>query len=530
MSSQLDDSRGSDSGYEGDTEQNELNDFFEDGKIPGVTPDKAEDEVPHENKNEENEEIVLNKQASQAVEDLEIEIVEQNFDEEPIAIRKGIRIKNPIQRYEETIIKIRPKKTKTTKKQVIPPPVSEDNVSSQVAYDVFIDETGSQKSAAKVLIVKNVRLETRKPDDQAKVIYGADFKMPEYCYLCVCLLSERVSANHNARWGYDRYAITSSFDHTVPVNFSSVVGRNPSQYNTNPEAINKIEEYEKNYLKSNGKYACFHCNFTKSQMMFITCKVENKDINFQDFKPNVPVIKNFVDRLYENDNDWSKGPDGKNTLYECIRKYHEGNIDSWKQKCIKSITDSAEEVCNMIKQHVDQKSVIKRFYYTKLLIQEAYKQLETDPVYLALEPKKKPIYTKKYIAHVIAKAEATNPNYGKPWNTTKKPITSPVDKTKVKNTNTQQRQQEQSTGSIQRNIDRSKTARNEIMKEKREASVKPDLPLVTLPSGERLFPTRIKSAQERFEEQQQSVNRLSRSKKRAGSRRKRKTYRGVRLF
>jgi len=523
MSSQLDDSRGSDSGYEGDTEQNELNDFFEDGKIPGVIPDSSEDEVPHENKNEEDEEIVLNIQASQAVEDLEIEIVEQNFDEEPIAIRKGIRIKNPIQRYEETIIKIRPKKPRQPKKQVIPPPVSEDNVSSQVAYDVFMDETGSQKSAAKVLIVKNVRLETRKPDDQAKVIYGADFKMPEYCYLCVCLLSERVSANHNARWGYNPSAITSSFDHTIPVNFSSVVGRNPSQYNTNPEAINKIEEYEKNYLKSNGKYACFHCNFTKSQMMFITCKVENKVINFQDFKPNVPVIENFVDRLYKNDNDWSKGPDGKNTLYECITKYHEGNIDSWRQKCIKSIKDSAEEVCNMIKQHVDQKSVIKRFYYTKLLIQEAYKQLETDPVYLALPKPKKPIYSKKYIAHVIAKAEATNPNYGKPWNTTKKPITTPFDKKIVKNTNTQQRQEEQSTGSIQRNIDRTDTARKQQMDEKRRAPV-------TLPSGERVVPTRIKSAQERFEEQQQSVNRLSRSKKRGGSRRRRKTYRGVRLF
>jgi len=487
----------SESGYEGDTEQNELNNFFEKGIITGVRPDSPEGEVPAENEEKAKEEEDINTQASQAVEDLEILIQEEveqlsSIDEEPIAKRKAVRSLKPIQRY-EPIITI---KSKTPKKKVIPLPVSKDTVSSLEANNFLMEETGSQKSAAKVLIVKNVRLETRKPDDQAKVIYGADFKMPEYCYLCVCLLSERVSAKHNERWGYDLNAITSSYDHTAPVNFSSIVSRIPSQYNTNPDktTINKIEDWEKEYLKSNGKYACFHCNFTKSQMMFITCKVENNVINFQKFKPNDKAIENFVNELYKNNTEWSKDPDGNNTLHKCIRKYHNSDKESWKQKCIKSITDSAQEVCNMIKKHVDQKSVIKRFYYTKLLIQEAYKQLETDPVYLALPPEKKPIYSKKYIAHVIAKAEATNPNYGKPWN------------------------------SIQINIDKRQIAYNQELQPETQPAVKRQA--VRLPSGEVVVPTPIKTP---YQKQQESIQRLSRSK-RGRSRRRRKTYRRIRLF
>jgi hypothetical protein len=544
----------SSTGYEGDTEPDELINFFKDGKIPGVIQDSSKDEVPQLTKEQVIEEIDLNTQASQAVEDLEItideqpqealEIIdeqpqEQNIDEESIARTKAVRIKNPIQRFQPPTIKIESKKSK---KQPTFFQSSQTEVSSQYANDYLMNETEGKGSVGDAFIVKRVRLETRSPDDQAKVIYGDDFnrlKMSR-CYLCGFELSRRISSRHNERWGYTHNSITSSYDHTAPVNFSSIVTRIPSQYNTKSDKTtkNRIEEYEKPFLRYNGKFACFHCNYTKSQMMFIKCDIVNGVINFKNFKPNELVIENFVNKLYSDNGDWSKDLGGNNTLHQCIDVTFKGNVQEWKIKRIASIKKSADELCTMIKAHVEQKSVIKRYYYTKLLIQKAYQQIEKDPVYLALlTSAKKTIYSKKYIAHIVAKAEATNPNFVKPWNTTKKPITNPFDKTIVKNTNTQQRQQEQSTSSTQRNTDRSKTARNEILKEKREASVtpdlppvsssvKPDLPLVTLPSGERVVPTRIISP---YQRQQESTNRLSRSN-RAGSRRKRKTYRRIRLF
>ena len=172
----------------------------------------------------------------------------------------------------------------------------------------------------------------------------------------------------------------------------------------------------------------------------------------------------------------------------------------------------------MIKEHVDEKSVMKRFYYTKLLLQKAYKQLQIDQVYLAQPTDaKKNIYLKKFIAHVVAKAEATNPNFVKPWNTRQKPKTAPFDRTKVKNINTSERQKDQSTALNQR----STTARNEGIMKKRGLEQR------VLQSGDVVVPTKILNP---YERQQQSIIRLSR---RGGLRRrknKRKTYRRIRLF
>ena len=525
------------SGYDGDDEsyEKDIINFVENGifTIPGAIPNSPQDEVPPETEQDAIEEEEINTQASQAVDNLQIEIYEepqealeiideepqvQNIDEEPIAKRKAIRIKNVIQRYVPPVITIKPK----TQKKPTTFQDSQAEVSSQIALEYLMDETKSTSSLSQQFIIKKVRLETRSPDDQAKVIYGAEFETLKNsdCYLCGFPLSERISYKHNERWGYTHNPITSSYDHTAPVNFSSIVSRIPSQYNTKKDNItkNRIEDYEKDFLKSNGKFACFHCNFTKSQMMFITCKIIDGVINFQNFNHNRRVIEKFVNDLYRNNSEWSKGSDNTNTLYKCIRKYYNGNINNWKTSRIKSIIDSANEVCTMIKEHVDEKSVMKRFYYTKLLLQKAYKQLQIDQVYLAQPTDaKKNIYLKKFIAHVVAKAEATNPNFVKPWNTRQKPKTAPFDRTKSKSTYTSERQKDKSISSIQR----STTARKQILEEKRGLEAR------VLPSGEFVVPTKIKTP---FEKQRESDRRLSGIGGLRRRKNKRKTYRRIRLF
>ena len=516
------------SGYNADTEldDNDIFNFVQNGIITETTlKEEPDDEVPPKDKVTADEDEVINTQASQAVDNLEIEIQEveqlpsideeqsQQIDEDleleeqpTIAITKPKReTKQPQLFLNELEGRKQPQKKKA--RIVVLP--KDENFDTQQAQSYFIDETKSDITVSTNLIVENVRLETRKPDDQAKVIYGADFDKLKNsdCYLCGFPLSERISHKHNERWGYKHNPITSSYDHTAPVNFSFIVSRIPSQYNNN-----RLEDYEIPFLKSNGKFACFHCNFTKSQRMFITCP-KGAGINFENFKHNDSAIKNFVNDLLKSKSDWSLGPRDENTLHECIKKYKGGDVNKWKSERIQSITNSAIEVCTMIKNHVDQKSVMKRLYYTKLLIEKANEILQTDQVYLAqpTTPKKN-TYAKKFIAHFVAKAEGTNTKFIKPWKQESPPIYIPP----------------------------------------KGVSSKP----VTLPSGEKVIPTYIGNPikleeqikQQKLKEQQkelqiergegQSLEPRSRSTSRikSGSRRKRtrkskrKTFRRKRLF
>jgi hypothetical protein len=128
--------------------------------------------------------------------------------------------------------------------------------------------------------------------------------------------------------------------------------------------------------------------------MFITCP-KGAGINFENFKHNDSAIKNFVNDLLKSKSDWSLGPRDENTLHECIKKYKGGDVNKWKSERIQSITNSAIEVCTMIKNHVDQKSVMKRLYYTKLLIEKANEILQTDQVYLVTNQQKRKIHMQK---------------------------------------------------------------------------------------------------------------------------------------
>jgi hypothetical protein len=231
------------------------------------------------------------------------------------------------------------------------------------------------------------------------------------CYLCGFEFKDRISAIHNKRWKNNLDKITASYDHTAPVNFSFIVSRIPSQYNT-------LDEYEKNYLKVNGQYACFHCNYTKSQKMFIRCpKDAQGNIDFQKFESNQEEIRNFLIELWQSNSEWSLDSKNQNTLTKCISKKYKRDASQWTADRLASIMKYTDAVCNMIKNNIDQTSVTKRFYYTKLLIKKANELLKVDE-YMTdpdNENRRKQRYAKKFIAHFVAKAEATDPMFVKPW-------------------------------------------------------------------------------------------------------------------
>ena len=415
----------SSTGYEGDTESDELIDFFKDGIIPGVIPDSSEDEVPPLTIAEAKEEEDINTQASQAVDELPLEeqrklqkeplgpIEEAEDEEEEASIiqqePESKRISKQTSFFKPADFTRNKSKKKHTSKTILVGD-SQDPILSQVANENIRNEISSVGSLARKLVIENIRLETSAPDTQAYLIYGINIKnlKDQFCYLCGFQFKYRVSYNHNVRWNKsDLTEETKSYDHTAPVNFSFIVSRIPSEYNT-------LSDNEKHYLQSNGQYACFHCNYTKSQRMFITCPTDDGKIKFENFRPNTEAITKFIEDLWNNPSDWSLGPKGENTLHECVKTY--GGEAKWMNDRFVAIKTSANEVCTMIKKYVDQKNVIKRYYYTKLLIQKAENLLNVDQKYnLLTTTKKKNIYKKKFIAHYVAKAEAINSNFVRPW-------------------------------------------------------------------------------------------------------------------
>jgi hypothetical protein len=286
-------------------------------------------------------------------------------------------------------------------------------INTQNAYNYTNVEVGSQSTVARKLITNDIRLESITPDSQAKKIFTQDeINAMTSCYICGCKFEDRISAKHNKRWDYPENQITVSYDHSAPINFSAVVGRVPSPYGS-------YEPFEIEFLKLNGKMACFHCNYTKSQRMFLRCPKDDKgNIDFQNFEPNTEAITKFINDLWDNQSEWSKDPNDENTLHNCVGKDQE-HIDKWKEQRIQAITASVQLICDMIKTHVSQDNVIKRFYFTNLLIAKAKELLKSDP-YLKdpnISDRTKKGYEKRYIVKFVSKAEATDPRFVTPWPT-----------------------------------------------------------------------------------------------------------------
>jgi hypothetical protein len=270
----------------------------------------------------------------------------------------------------------------------------------------------STATIATSYIIPNIRLETYNPTSQASMIFEEEFMKgingETLCSLCGFKLKDRVSYWHNKIHNPTNLEkLTWSYDHFVPVNFSAVVFRIPTSKST-------FTPIEKEYLKNIGHIACYHCNYEKSQRMFITCPVKGKK-DFNNFQPNTDSITLFVHDLYksQNKNGWSKeGDEIKRTLTKCLTNPYK-HYTTWIRERITAITSLAQNVCNIIKNNTDHTIIKKRHKLARIIIVKADQSLISNETYKRIEKNKKKIsFRKNYIANLFASAEL---NFPKPW-------------------------------------------------------------------------------------------------------------------
>jgi len=294
--------------------------------------------------------------------------------------------------------------------------------------------TGPEGSIANKIITKSIRLESYDPTSQAKIIFGDteffNYTRPDsLCSLCGFKFEDRISFHHNKTKNYVPPRITLSFDHFVPINFSAVVFRIPVAKGKSKYTSDELE-----FLKVIGGMACYHCNYEKSQRMFITCPKKEGVVDFNNFQPNDDEIRLFLNDLYKSQNKhgWGKNP-GERTLNNCLIKYGLTK-KQWIDQRFEAIQTLAKNVCNLIKQKVDRSKVETRIKLTKVLVQKAKEDLDQDQEFQSLKSQEaKYRYSRVYIAGLFGAAELTFPT---PWNTgpmNQKPLASqPVVKPVVK--------------------------------------------------------------------------------------------------
>jgi len=286
------------------------------------------------------------------------------------------------------------------------------------------DSDASTATVGKKLIISNVRLETYNPTSQASMIFGSEYikniNGNTRCSLCGFKLKKRISYWHNKIHNPlvpDK--LTWSYDHFVPVNFSAVVFRIPTSKSV-------FTDIEKEYLKNIGHIACYHCNYEKSQRMFITCP--SKDFN--NFQPNKDSIKLFVNDLYksQNKNGWSKYNDPiKRTLTNCLLT-EQKHYSTWIRERIEAITKLAENVCKIIRENTDHSNIRKRHKLARIIIAKADQTVNNDERYNAISPlkkKKRNIFRRAYIANIFASAEIGK-DFPKPWKLAPAPAPAPA--------------------------------------------------------------------------------------------------------
>ena len=265
----------------------------------------------------------------------------------------------------------------------------------------------SVATAASEIIQKDIRLESYSATSQAKKIYGSDFTIltapTAKCALCGCMFKDRISYSHN-RTFYPKNPerLTITYDHFAPVNFSALVFRIPV-------AAGVYTPEEMNLFRLNGHMTCYHCNYVKSQRMFITCPKKGGVVDFNNFQPNVEKIRQFFKDLVNIENVHGLAKDGSKTLDKCLK----GNKDAWIEQRVSVITSKAQELCNQIKQSVNLENVKKRIQMTKIIIRKALKELSEDAKFKALSPKNQYRYKREYISRLFGELELT---FTMPWN------------------------------------------------------------------------------------------------------------------
>jgi len=382
----------------------------------------AYDEVELINKEEEKEQQI-EKEEQQIEQKVEEKAKKEPQIEEPPIVQPQIvtrkeRRKSQVmrdieeQKLEDQALKEKQNQAKLEKKKPIPSSIIDlDGYASGIG-------DGSEATSANRLIIDNIRLETYNATSQAMAIYGDELKnfiQPESpCALCGFPLQDRISYIHNRTHDYASDSLTWSYDHFVPVNFSAVVFRIVTSKN--------YESKELKLLKDNGYIVCYHCNYEKSQRLFVTCKKTGGKPDFNNFEPNTKTITKFVNDLYTSTNKhgWAD-EEGNRTLINCLAppKYYK----TWIRERIKAITTLAERVCTNIISQVSFEAVNERLRNTKLIVRKAQSTILTDQKYKNLtNQKSKNRFKREYIARLFAAAEL---NFRSPWNWKQppKPIT-----------------------------------------------------------------------------------------------------------
>jgi hypothetical protein len=308
------------------------------------------------------------------------------------------------QKLEDQALKEQQKQAKLKKKTLIPQNLDISNLSQVSGID-----DGSGDTSANRLIIDNIRLETYNATSQAMTIYGNElrnFIQPESpCALCGFPLQDRISYIHNRTHNYNPKQLTWSYDHFVPVNFAAVMFRIvTSQGNYEPKELN--------LLKDNGYIVCYHCNYEKSQRLFVTCKKTDGKTDFRNFEPNTKTITKFVNDLYKSTNKhgWAD-KDGNRTLIKCLAppNYYK----TWIRERIEAIEELARKVCVNIISQVDFEAVKQRLIHTKSIIRKAQSTVLDDYRFKELKNQKsKNRFKREYIARLFAAAEL---NFLSPW-------------------------------------------------------------------------------------------------------------------
>ena len=171
---------------------------------------------------------------------------------------------------------------------------------------------------------------------------------------------------------------------------------------------------ELNLLKDNGYIVCYHCNYEKSQRLFVTCPKKGRVVDFNNFEPKKETIAKFVDDLYtsKNKHGWLN-EDGNRTLIKCLTDYKKDK-STWRRERIEAITILAKKVCDNIIRQVNFEAVKERLKRTKLIVRKSKSSILNDARYKQLtNPKSKNRFRREYIAKLFAAAEL---KFRSPWN------------------------------------------------------------------------------------------------------------------
>jgi hypothetical protein len=211
--------------------------------------------------------------------------------------------------------------------------------------------------------------------------------------------------------------LTISYDHFIPINFAAIVFRIPI-------SKGKYSDDELQTFRLTGDMACYHCNYEKSQRMFITCPKDGQKIVFTNFKPKKQSIKEFVDNLVTSTNRHGLASNEKDsTLKQCIQKEYvdpekyrtfTDKVNQWKIDRIAAITDKAKLICNKINTSIDFRAVQMRLARVREIIKQVEENLQKDKKYTdrAGNPARQLRYRKEYIARQFGIQEL---KFEKPW-------------------------------------------------------------------------------------------------------------------